>query len=662
MANSSISAIYTAGLLTKPPTLLRDKYPQWKIRMVNFLEGMDRDLLRLVNDGPHQPMVLVPRVPAIADTAEIPAYYEKKTSNVTEEETGMMENDSKAVRLLIIGRLSKIKTTTRKKYKYNVKERVLVAEMEDWLSDSTSDGEEEPTNLCGMAFADDETDESSEDCSEKVSSPSTSKSELEMDVLKLTDELQMSNKEKKMFLNKKRQLEKMVVFQAKRKEVIRNTCNIPSASLKKNKSVPNAFNEMKKFAPTYSFSVNCNCIQLLMKLKNHFRGSHCFLNQSLNKNPETKPQKKKNNSAKTSNDEMANDHQNPHKSNKKGPIIRWSLSGKNYILVMIDEFSRYTWIEFIRAKSDVPDILIRCYILNDRESLGKFDKKADKGKFIGYSLASKAFIVPRNESRQTEEQSSSEAEDEQETSEETPETSLEETSEPASPSVEPTLEPLNSTTEMSLTTISNAQTLPHIHAPITKWIKDHLHDLIIGSPSERVKTRSATINECYFVNFLSIIEPNMVNEALEDPHWISAMQDELQEFERNKVWTLVPLPKGKFAIGTKWVFRNKKDEDGIIIRNKATLVAKGYCQEEGIDYDETFAPVSRLEAIRIFLAYVAHKGFKVYQMDVKSTFLNGKLNEEVYVQQPPGFENTEFPNHVYYLDKALYGVKQAPRA
>ncbi|KAI3692966.1 hypothetical protein L6452_32791 [Arctium lappa] len=107
--------------------------------------------------------------------------------------------------------------------------------------------------------------------------------------------------------------------------------------------------------------------------------------------------------------------------------------------------------------------------------------------------------------------------------------------------------------------------------------------------------------------------------------------------------------------------RNIKDEDGIIIRNKDRLVAMGYCQEEGIDYHETFAPVARLEAIRIFLAYAAHKGFKVYQMDVKSAFLNGKLNEEVYVQQPPGFESAEFPNYVYDLDKALYGLIQAPR-
>ncbi|KAI3770591.1 hypothetical protein L6452_01730 [Arctium lappa] len=795
MANSSISAIYTAGSLTKPPTLLRDEYPQWKIRMVNFLEGMDRDLLRSVNDGPHQPMVLVPRVPATADTAEIPAYYEKKTSNFTDEETNMMDNDSKVVRLLIMtipndifqeldscvtakeiwdqllnqlegglqtqknrrnlcineyhdflvlpeetlhqtylrkslkeeemmkkeeeiqkkdfrklninkspdllcivikrafispimillnnqdlnnhfsrdilnlrghysancrGRLIKDEDYYKNKYKYNVKERVLVAEMEDWLSDSTSNGEEEPTNLCGMAFTDDQSDGSSEDYSEKVNSPSTSESDLELDVIKLTDEFQIlkqklveekekakqmtkdlnfykrekdllesekrdifveksdlekaqkqkeksfsekfkelekvlkvkeeevkkseyerlnsvaltnffqkereilhqslerkelqiksyldaqdvhikinsqmdtqglgfneldpftglkktslsstfckgkvqspdyaplyspisdecirttfaddimkinqeniiadlekkesmkriikvsrskkiekpsevvvsgktkrdfldsdsesdpeadeqifykpekvihrkidtvgsgilnihisvlkikpripicpdfaemclqaktslelekelqekaknktitsqlytykpikftpgqkgkwqennhydpvcavSNKEKRMFLNKRSQLEKKAVSQAKRKAVVRNTCNIPSTNSKRNHNVPNAFNEMKSFTSTSSCSVKCNCIQLLMKLKNHFKGSHCFLNQSLNKNLETTPQKKKDNSAKTSKDKKAKFQNDNQKSNKVGPIMRW---------------------------------------------------------------------------------------------------------------------------------------------------------------------------------------------------------------------------------------------------------------------------------------------------------------------------------------------------
>ena len=140
------------------------------------------------------------------------------------------------------------------------------------------------------------------------------------------------------------------------------------------------------------------------------------------------------------------------------------------------------------------------------------------------------------------------------------------------------------------------------------------------------------------------------------------MQEELNAFEINKVWQLVPRPKNRSVVGTKWVFRNKTDSDGIIIRNKARLVAKGYSQQEGIDYDEKFAPVARLEAIRMFLAYVAHKKFKVFQMDVKSAFLNGELEEEVFVEQPPGFVDPKFPNHVYKLDKALYGLKQAPRA
>ncbi|GJY93341.1 putative ribonuclease H-like domain-containing protein, partial [Tanacetum coccineum] len=129
-----------------------------------------------------------------------------------------------------------------------------------------------------------------------------------------------------------------------------------------------------------------------------------------------------------------------------------------------------------------------------------------------------------------------------------------------------------------------------------------------------------------------------------------------------KVWILVDLPKGKRAIGTKWIFRNKKDERGIVIRNKARLVAQGYTQEEGIDYDEVFAHVARIEAIRLFLAYASFMGFMVYQMDVKSAFLYGIIEEEVYVCQPPGFEDPDYPDKVYKVVKALYGLHQAPRA
>jgi len=115
------------------------------------------------------------------------------------------------------------------------------------------------------------------------------------------------------------------------------------------------------------------------------------------------------------------------------------------------------------------------------------------------------------------------------------------------------------------------------------------------------------------------------------------------------VWNLVPKPQNQSVIETRWVFRNKSDKEGKVIRNKVRLVAQEYNQQEGIDYDEIFAPIARLKAIRILLAYASHKNIKLFQMDVKSAFLNGFLNEEVYVQQPPGFENSNKPNHVLNL-------------
>ncbi|KAJ9544769.1 hypothetical protein OSB04_024476 [Centaurea solstitialis] len=201
-------------------------------------------------------------------------------------------------------------------------------------------------------------------------------------------------------------------------------------------------------------------------------------------------------------------------------------------------------------------------------------------------------------------------------------------------------------------------TLPHT----TKWMRAHPLQQVIGSKSAPVKIRSATQNECLFAAFLSRHEPSNVTKALDISDWVTAMQEELNQFERLGVWRLVPRPKNKTIIDLKWIFKNKKDEDGIVTRNKARLVAKGFKQQAGIDYDETFAPVARIEAIRIFLAYAAHKNFTVYQMDVKTAFLNGELKEEVYVSQPEGFVDRTKPTHVYILDKALYGLKQAPHA
>ncbi|KAL8090000.1 hypothetical protein AgCh_039456 [Apium graveolens] len=195
----------------------------------------------------------------------------------------------------------------------------------------------------------------------------------------------------------------------------------------------------------------------------------------------------------------------------------------------------------------------------------------------------------------------------------------------------------------------------------TVWNKAHPFELIIGDPDVGVRTRRATQDECLFSGFLSEMEPKKIEEALIDLDWVIVMQDELNQFEHQQVWKLVPRPTHKKAVGTRWVFRNKLDEDGVVTRNKARLVAKGYSQAEGIDYDETYAPVARLEAIRIFLAFATFSNFKVYQMDVKSAFLNGKLDEEVYVDQPPGFEDPDHLDYVYFLFKAIYGLKQSLR-
>jgi hypothetical protein len=142
---------------------------------------------------------------------------------------------------------------------------------------------------------------------------------------------------------------------------------------------------------------------------------------------------------------------------------------------------------------------------------------------------------------------------------------------------------------------------------------------------------------------------------------VVSLEKELNNFNRNKVWPLVERPKIN-AVGIKWVFHNKQDEHEVITRNKTSLVAKSYLQVKGLYFDESFAPVARLASIRILLAYATHHCFNLYQMDVKSVFLNGPIKEEVYVEQTSDFKNEEYPNHVYKLYKVIYVLKQAPRA
>ncbi|GJV86746.1 retrovirus-related pol polyprotein from transposon TNT 1-94 [Tanacetum coccineum] len=200
---------------------------------------------------------------------------------------------------------------------------------------------------------------------------------------------------------------------------------------------------------------------------------------------------------------------------------------------------------------------------------------------------------------------------------------------------------------------------------LRKWTKDHPLDNIVGNPSHSVSTKKQLAFDalwCYYHTVLSKVEPKNFKMAVNVDSWFEAMQDEIHEFDRLKVWELVPRLDYVMVIGLKWIYKVMLDEYGDVLKNKARLVAKGYRQEEGIDFEESFAPVARIEAIRIFIANAATKNMIIYQMDVRIAFLNGDLQEEVFVSQPEGFKDQDNPTHVYRLKKALYGLKQAPRA
>ncbi|GJV06486.1 retrovirus-related pol polyprotein from transposon TNT 1-94 [Tanacetum coccineum] len=307
------------------------------------------------------------------------------------------------------------------------------------------------------------------------------------------------------------------------------------------------------------------------------------------------------------------------------------------------------------------------HIHNHRDHLGKFDAKSDDGFFLGYSPVAKAFRV-FNIRRQEMEETFHVIfdEDDEAISQVSTEGDAVNFNEVSSFPADEFIEPRN--TDIMCT--ANIEYFPYVPS------FDRSASIINSTQNEQITTLTSLIprgnqrtdgQEKKHIELVNIIgepltEPKRLCEDLEEEDWVLAITEELNQFERNKVWTLVPKPYGKTIIGLKWVFRNKMDEFSIVVKNKARLVAKGYRQEEGIDYDETFAPVARREAIRIFLAYTSYMGFTVYQMDVKSAFLNGTILEEVYAEQPPGFESSEFPNHVCKLNKALYGLKQAPRA
>nr|GFA73465.1 integrase, catalytic region, zinc finger, CCHC-type, peptidase aspartic, catalytic [Tanacetum cinerariifolium] len=438
-----------------------------------------------------------------------------------------------------------------------------------------------------------------------------------------------------------------------------------------------------------------------------------------------------------------------------GPMTIASINGKRYILVIVDDYSCYTWVHFLRSKDEAPAVIITflkritvlfqkpdisflyvfgalCYPKNDREDIGKLGAKGDIGFFIGYSADSCAYRIYNQRTKKIMEtmnvsfdelsamafeQRSSKPGLQYMTSRQIS-SGLDLTYAPStitkqqptegeldllfeamyddffggqpSASVEnvpPAQEPQVRQISMAFTTIADNVPIPtnsSSHAtniPITSqdvdelnpnamvdgntFTKDHPLEQVIGEPSRAVLTRNQLRSDgdmCLYALTVSTMEPKNVKEAMTDPGWIESMQEELLQFKRMDVWVLVPTPDNISPLTLKWIFKNKHDEEQTVIRNKSRLVMRGYRQVEGLDFEESFTPVARMEAIRIFLAYVAHKSFTVFQMDVNTAFLHGSLKEDVYVCQPEGFIDADHPSHVYKLKKALYGLKQAPRA
>nr|GEU83952.1 hypothetical protein [Tanacetum cinerariifolium] len=338
---------------------------------------------------------------------------------------------------------------------------------------------------------------------------------------------------------------------------------------------------------------------------------------------------------------------------------------KKYILVVVDDYSRFTWVKCLRSKDEAPDFIIKffeddsstteglglsktpyellhnklpnlsflhvfgalCYPTNDSENLGKLQPKVDIGIFIGYAPTKKAFRIYNRRTRRI---------------------------------VETIHVDFDELTAMAYEQSSSGPALNEMTpATITLAVIAPIADVIPPVQAESTSSPSLTIVD---QNAPSPMEPKTYKDVLTQSCWIEAMQEEFNEFERLEVWELVPRPDKVMVITLKWIYKVKLDDLGGILKNKARIVARGYRQEEGINFEESFASVARLEAIWIFLAYAAHKNMVVYQMDVKIAFSNGNLKEEVYVSQPDGFVDQDNPNHVYKLKKALYGLKQAPRA
>nr|GEZ28487.1 hypothetical protein [Tanacetum cinerariifolium] len=360
-----------------------------------------------------------------------------------------------------------------------------------------------------------------------------------------------------------------------------------------------------------------------------------------------------------------------------GPMRVESVNGKKYILIIVDDYSRFTWVKFLRSKDETLDFIIKilkmiqvrlkvsvrqamatacftqnrsiirlrhgktpygllhsklpdlsffhvfgalCYPTNDSENLGKLQPKFDIGIFIGYAPTKKAFRIYNRRTRRIVETIHVDFD-------ELTAMALEQSS------LGPALNEMTPATISSGLIVVNQA--PEVIAPIAEVIPP-VHADSTSSPFLTTVDQDAP-------------SPGKSHTTIEIQSSVIPLDMEVAHMRNDPLFG-VPIPEVKL------------DELGGILKNKARLVARGYSQEERIDFEELFVPVARLEAIQIFLAYAAHKNIVVYQMDVKTAFSNGNLWEEVYVSQPDGFVDQDNPNHVYKLKKALYGLKQAPRA
>lgn len=312
-----------------------------------------------------------------------------------------------------------------------------------------------------------------------------------------------------------------------------------------------------------------------------------------------------------------------------------------------------------------------CYALRTTEK-HKLEEKSQKYIFIGYCSQLKAYRL-YNPTRKTivvsrdvvfDEQASWDWNDKVESSknkliedEEISSKDTEEVSSIEEQSPPPTRSSSSSSLSTSVEGSSSHKSMPTPSTELRRSQRGHI-------PRRRFPVEGELDNEDEDVTLLALFagDPVTVDEALKREEWRGAMEDELQSIQKNQTWEEADLPEGKNVIGLKWIYKTKFLADGSVEKYKARLVVRGFTQQQGIDYEETFAPVARFETVRMILALAAQKEWKIFQFDVKSAFLNGDLQEEVYVSQPPGFENSKCQNKVLRLRKALYGLKQAPRA